>query len=61
MLTIMSGDYYANSLAEILNTFFLDPKQGEQLGNNGFNAWKKRFRWEIIAKDYEKLYKEFVK
>jgi glycosyltransferase involved in cell wall biosynthesis len=32
----------------------------KDLGKNGFENWQKRFSWEIIAKEYERLYQDLM-
>jgi glycosyltransferase involved in cell wall biosynthesis len=45
-----------NESAEQLNALYTDVSRRDQLAQQGFQAWKKKFSWEIIAKQYEQLY-----
>ncbi len=47
--------------AKCLTSFYKNKKKIQELGNNGFNAWKKSFSWEIIVKKYEQLYIDLLK
>lgn len=42
----------------ILEKIFLDKKTRNKMQINGYNAWKNKFTWEKIAKQYESLYKK---
>ncbi len=41
---------------KMLNALYRDKEERKRLGENGYTAWKTRFTWEIIAKQYEELY-----
>lgn len=46
--------------AQMVERLYNDPKLRKSLGESGYVAWQKRFTWEIISKQYEKLYKEVL-
>jgi len=46
--------------AKSLEDWFNNRKQVRSLGERGHTAWKEKFTWEIIARQYEKLYKEVL-
>jgi glycosyltransferase involved in cell wall biosynthesis len=45
----------------MLNELYGNKKERSQLEVNGFEAWRKKFSWEVIAKQYEELYKNLLK
>ncbi|NIT04309.1 glycosyltransferase [Candidatus Saccharibacteria bacterium] len=45
---------------KILEDIYRDEKRWEKMAKDGFSAWKKRFTWEKIAKEYEKLYESLA-
>lgn len=47
--------------ADCLNAFYKNKKKRQELADNGFNAWKNEFSWEIIVKKYEQLYTDLLK
>jgi len=49
-----------NEAREILEMIYRDSNKREELKQFGYKAWIKRFTWEKIAKDYEKLYVKLV-
>ena len=55
-------DAKGNSIADIEDSIKLleelcdNPSKREEMAQRGFAAWKDRFSWEKIAKDYENLY-----
>lgn len=61
-----SKDKYGYSLAEIntsaasLEAMYHNPKKRKIMAENGYRAWKKRFTWDKIAKQYEKVYHEII-
>lgn len=46
--------------AGMLSDLYGDREKREQLGNKAFGAWRERFSWEIITRQYEKLYQALV-
>ena len=40
----------------LLESIFYNQEKQEIMKNNGFASWKKKFTWEGITKEYEKLY-----
>lgn len=46
--------------AAMLSDLYYDREKRERLGENAFQAWSKRFSWEIITRQYEKLYKDLT-
>lgn len=46
---------------KILEEIYRDTKRREKMADAGFSAWKERFTWEKIAKEYEKLYRRLAK
>ena len=40
----------------ILEDCYNNPPKLKEMGARGFNKWRKRFTWERIAREYEKLY-----
>jgi len=49
-----------NKSARLLDELYKNKAQRKELGENGFNAWKQNFSWEIISKKYEELYKRIL-
>lgn len=47
--------------AKVLEDLVADPERLEKLGKSGFEAWSKKFSWEIITKKYEQLYSDLLK
>lgn len=47
--------------ADILRNIFENPHKRKLMARRGFIAWKKKFTWEKIARNYESLYKSLVK
>lgn len=45
---------------KILNQLFDDKAKREQMGERAFNNWKEKYSWEVIAKQYETLYKDLL-
>jgi len=45
---------------KILNQLFGDKAKREQMGERAFNNWKEKYSWEVIAKQYETLYKDLL-
>ncbi len=43
-----------------LNELYRDEKKRRELGEKAFTEWKKRFSWEVIAKQYEQLYLKLI-
>jgi glycosyltransferase involved in cell wall biosynthesis len=39
-----------------LNKLYADDRKRKQLAKQGFEAWEKKFSWEIITKRYEQMY-----
>lgn len=66
MMLPTSNDTYGYSRAEIhtsaalLETLFHNPKKRKIMAVSGYRAWKKRFTWDKIAKQYEKVYHEII-
>ena len=46
--------------ARILEDCFHHPKKLKEMAENGFNQWGRRFTWERIAEEYEKLYRTLL-
>lgn len=46
---------------KILEEIYHNPIQRSKMAAAGFRAWKRRFTWEKIAEQYEKLYFELAK
>ena len=44
----------------MLNDIYLKTDERIEMGNNAFNIWKEKFSWEIIAKEYEKMYLNLI-
>jgi L-malate glycosyltransferase len=44
----------------MLNNLYANENRRNQLALNGFNAWKKKFSWEVIAKSYEEMYSNLL-
>lgn len=47
--------------AFLLETMYNNSNKRKIMSANGYNAWKKRFTWEIIAKQYEHMYRQLLK
>jgi len=47
--------------AELLKILFDNRQRLNKLADNGYQAWKDRFTWEKIAKNYEGLYYKLIK
>ncbi len=45
---------------KLLEELYYHPAEREQMAAAGFEAWQKRFTWEKISSDYEKLYLSLV-
>ncbi len=45
-----------NESVQLLNNLYDHPQKRNTLAKNGLAAWKKKFSWEIIVKQYEELY-----
>lgn len=45
---------------KMLRNLFVDKTKRSELAKAGFEAWKNKFTWEIIAKQYEDLYKKLI-
>ncbi len=43
-----------------LNELYHHSEQRKALGAKAFNAWKEKYSWEVIAKQYEQLYLNLV-
>ncbi len=50
-----------NKSVQLLNRLYLDNEKRRHLAENGFNAWKNNFTWELIASQYDKLYNNLLK
>lgn len=50
-----------NEGAKCLHLLSENKKKRQELADNGFNAWKNKFSWEVIAKQYEQLYLDLLK
>jgi glycosyltransferase involved in cell wall biosynthesis len=46
--------------AEQLNALYDDVSRRKQLAQQGFQAWEKKFSWEIITKRYEQMYSNLL-
>ena len=44
----------------LLETIYNNPKKRKTMAENGYNAWKKRFTWDKIAKQYEQVYQNII-
>ncbi|MGH7156945.1 MAG: glycosyltransferase family 4 protein [Candidatus Saccharimonadales bacterium] len=45
---------------DLLENLHNKPRERQDLATKGYKAWKKRFTWEIITQQYEKLYRSLV-
>lgn len=45
-----------NDAVKQLNQLYHDKTEREKLGEKAFTAWKERFSWEVITKQYESIY-----
>lgn len=46
--------------AVLLKMIYKNPKRRRTMAVNGYNAWKKRFTWDKIAKQYERVYQNVI-
>ncbi len=46
--------------SQLLFTIVNDPDKRTQMAEAGFEAWQKRFTWEVIANQYQHLYKRLL-
>jgi len=46
--------------ASILEHMYHNPKKRHAMARSGYNAWKKRFTWGKIAKQYEQVYQKII-
>ena len=49
-----------NKSALSLETIYNNSKKRKTMAQNGYNAWKKRFTWDKIAKQYEQVYQNII-
>ncbi len=49
-----------NKSAPLLETIYNNSKKRKIMAKNGYNAWKKRFTWDKIAKQYEQVYQNII-
>jgi len=42
--------------SEMLENLYTDSELRNEMAENGYKIWKEKFTWEIIARNYEKLY-----
>lgn len=56
--TDANGYSYADipAATHLVESYWQHPKHGQTMAEKGFAAWKERFSWEHITKEYEKLY-----
>ena len=47
--------------ARILEDSYSNTEKLKGMAENGFNQWRRRFTWEKIAKQYEKLYRQLAR
>jgi len=50
-----------NNSVEMLNDFYLNSTKREKMATDAFLIWQQKYSWEIIAKEYEKLYLNLIK
>jgi len=50
-----------NESSKILEEIFYDKEKRKIMAEAGFKAWKKRFTWDKIAKEYEMIYVQLLK
>lgn len=57
-----NGRSYANidGSVEALNNLYDNDDKRKRLAENGFKTWKEKFGWQVIAKQYEDLYKKLM-
>ncbi|HHT9147078.1 MAG TPA: glycosyltransferase, partial [Candidatus Wunengus sp. YC61] len=66
MILPTSKDKYGYSLAEtdksaaLLEKIYNNPIKLKTMAENGYKAWKKRFTWSKIARQYEQIYKRLT-
>lgn len=49
-----------DSSVAVLEKLVADAPKRKRLAESGYTAWQKRFSWEKIVQDYEKLYKKLL-
>ena len=56
------GRSYAmvNESVEVLEKLYHDKAKLKELSDKGYESWKEKFTWEIITKQYEKLYQNLI-
>ncbi len=50
-----------NEAVKILNEIHVNVAKRKQMSEESFTIWKEKFSWEVIAKQYEKLYLNLLK
>lgn len=50
-----------NESAKLLEELYSNEEERQDMAETAFKAWKKRFTWEKIALEYEKLYNNLLK
>jgi glycosyltransferase involved in cell wall biosynthesis len=53
-------DAEPEAMARAIEDLILNPDQRRHLAESGYRAWLKRFTWERIAAEYERLYKSIL-
>ncbi|MBI2269450.1 MAG: glycosyltransferase family 4 protein [Bacteroidetes bacterium] len=49
-----------NRSVEALNSLYDDVDKRKTLAESGFKAWKEKFGWQVIANQYENVYKRLI-
>jgi len=55
---VVDGD--SQEMAACIDSLLSDPERCAELAENGYRAWRKKFTWDAIAQNYEKLYKTLI-
>ncbi len=46
---------------KMLNEIYENPQKRKQMAQESFDIWKEKYSWEVITKQYEKLYQTLLK